>query len=53
MTETEVQSGLSSNFKDFEDALQHFAAKAEGGVSTIITRDKADYAASQILVLSP
>ena len=51
--ETEIQSAISSQFKDFEDAIQHFAAKAEGGVSTIVTRNKADYAASEMPVLSP
>ena len=51
--ETEIESALASSFKDFEDAIQHFAAKAEGGVSAIVTRNKADYAASEIPVLSP
>ncbi len=53
MTETEIQSALSSSLKDFEDAIQHFAAKAEAGVNAIVTRNKADYAASEIPVLSP
>lgn len=53
VAETEIQSALSSDFKDFEDAVQHFAAKTEGGVGAIITRNKADYAASEIPVLSP
>jgi len=53
VTETEIHSALSSSFKDFEDAIQHFAAKAEGGVSAIVTRNRADYSASEILVLSP
>ncbi len=53
VTETEINSALSSSFKDFEDAIQHFAAKAEGGVSTIVTRNKADYSASEIPILSP
>jgi predicted nucleic acid-binding protein len=53
VTEAEIQSALSSRFKDFEDAIQHFAAKAEGGVSAIVTRNKADYANSEIPVLSP
>jgi hypothetical protein len=35
------------------DAIQHFSAKAEGGISVIITRNKVDYAASEIPVLSP
>jgi predicted nucleic acid-binding protein len=53
VSETEIQSALSSSFKDFEDAIQHFAAKAEGEISAIVTRNKADYAASGIPVLSP
>jgi predicted nucleic acid-binding protein len=53
VTETEIQSALSSQFKDFEDAIQHFSAKSEGGVSAIVTRNKADYSASEIPILSP
>ena len=53
VTEAEINSALSSSFKDFEDAIQHFAAKAEGGVSAIVTRNKADYSASEIPILSP
>lgn len=53
VAESEIESALLSNFRDFEDAIQHFAAKAEGGVSAIVTRNKADYSASQIPVLSP
>ena len=51
--EAETQSALTKSFKDFEDAIQHFTAKAEGGVSAIITRNKADYAGSEFPVLSP
>jgi predicted nucleic acid-binding protein len=51
--EAEIQSALANSFKDFEDAIQHFTAKAEGDVSAIITRNKADYAGSKIPVLSP
>lgn len=53
VSESEIQSALSSNFKDFEDAIQHFAAKSEGGISAIVTRNKDDYSASEIPVLSP
>ena len=53
VAEAEIQSALASSFKDFEDANQHFTAKAEGGVSAIVTRNKADYSASEIPVLSP
>lgn len=53
VAEAEIQSALISSFRDFEDAIQHFAAMAEGEVSAIITRNKADYASSEIPVLSP
>ena len=53
MAEAEIQSALSSSFKDFEDAIQHFAAKAEGGITAIVTRNKGDYSVSEIPVLSP
>ncbi len=53
VTETEINSALSSSFKDFEDAIQHFAAKAEGGVSAIVTRNPSDYSASEIQIQSP
>jgi len=53
VSEAEIQSALASSFKDFEDAMQHFTAKAEGGITAIVTRNKTDYAASEIPVLSP
>lgn len=53
VSEAEIQSALASGFKDFEDAIQHFTAKAEGSVSAIVTRNKVDYALSEIPVLSP
>ena len=53
VSESEIQSALSSSFKDFEDAIQHFAAKMEGGISAIITRNKADYSGGELPVLSP
>lgn len=53
VTEMEINSALSSSFKDFEDAIQHFSAKTEGGIRAIVTRNKADYSGSEIPVLSP
>jgi predicted nucleic acid-binding protein len=53
VTVVEIQAALSSNFKDFEDAIQNFAAQAEGDVSVIVTRNKADYRSSEIPVMSP
>ncbi|GAB7140999.1 PIN domain-containing protein [Deferribacterales bacterium RsTz2092] len=42
MGETAVDSALNSQFSDFEDALQYFAA-LENEISVIITRNKKDY----------
>jgi predicted nucleic acid-binding protein len=53
VSESEIEAALSSGFKDFEDAIQYFAAKAEGGVNAIVTRNKADYSTSEITILSP
>jgi predicted nucleic acid-binding protein len=53
VTEAEIRSALESDFNDFEDAIQHFAAKAERGVNALVTRNKGDYAASEIPVFSP
>jgi predicted nucleic acid-binding protein len=53
VTEAEIGSALQSEFDDFEDAIQHFAAKAESGVNAIVTRNKDDYTASEIPVFSP
>ena len=51
--DSEIAAALASAFKDFEDSIQHFAAKAEGGIHAIITRNPDDYIASEIRVLSP
>jgi predicted nucleic acid-binding protein len=47
-----VIQALGSDFSDFEDALQHYAALAEG-VKVIITRNTKDYKNSQLAVLTP
>jgi hypothetical protein len=51
--ESQIQSALMSSFTDFEDGIQHFTAKAEGGIIAIITRNKIDYSTSEIPILSP
>jgi predicted nucleic acid-binding protein len=47
-----VMQALGSDFNDFEDALQHYAALA-GNVKVIITRNTKDYKNSQLAVLTP
>ena len=51
--ESQIESALASGFTDFEDGIQHFTAKAEGGINAIVTRNQADYSASEMPVLSP
>jgi predicted nucleic acid-binding protein len=48
-----VETALNSEFKDFEDALQNFAAINNGEIDVIITRNLKDYAKSSIGILSP
>lgn len=53
VSDHEIQRALDSSFKDFEDAIQHFAAQSETGVTVIITRNKPDYGASTLPVMTP
>ena len=47
-----VEKGLSSNFSDFEDALQyHCAIKADCNI--LITRNGKDFKESEIPVMTP
>jgi predicted nucleic acid-binding protein len=51
--EDEVNRAFTSGFKDFEDGLQHEAAKSAGGVTGIVTRNTADFVKSSIPVFTP
>lgn len=48
-----VMQALRSGFKDFEDALQSFAALESGSIDVILTRNVKDYTKSEIGVLTP
>jgi len=48
-----IEKALNSEFKDFEDALQHFSAINYGKIEVIITRNVKDYKKSEIGVLTP
>ena len=47
-----VTLALESDFTDFEDALQHYAALSEK-VSVIITRNTKDFKNSELAVMTP
>jgi predicted nucleic acid-binding protein len=53
VTKSIIQSSLSSDFKDFEDAIQYYTAISNKKISAIITRDTKDYKNSNLAVLSP
>jgi len=48
-----VIQALGSGFRDFEDALQNFAAIKSGFIDGIITRHVKEYTKSDIGVLTP
>lgn len=47
-----IEKALSSDFKDFEDALQYFSAK-KCGAEAIITRNKKDFKTSELPLYLP
>lgn len=47
--ERTVELALSSGFKDFEDAIQNYAA-VDADVNCIITRNKVDYKESNLVI---
>ena len=53
MDKNTVINAINSDFKDFEDALQTFAAIDNGNIDVIITRNIKDFKNSKIVVLTP
>jgi len=52
VTETTITKALALRWRDFEDAVQYTAAQ-ENGIAYIVTRNEADYEASEINCISP
>jgi len=48
-----VKSALTSDFKDFEDSIQYFAAQEHKKIDFIITRNIKDYKDSSLPVMTP
>ena len=46
-----IELALSSDFKDFEDAIQYFTA-LENNIKTLLTRNLKDYKSAQIPVIT-
>jgi len=53
MGKSTVLVALNSDFSDFEDSLENFAAVGYGDIHVLITRNVKDYKLSQISVLTP
>ncbi len=49
----EVLRALTSNFNDFEDALQNYAAENNKEISLVITRNIKDFKTSTLGVMTP
>jgi predicted nucleic acid-binding protein len=48
-----ILKAMNSGFKDFEDALQNFAAESAGDISVILTRNIKDFKNSKLSVMTP
>lgn len=48
-----ILDSLNSRFKDFEDALQNFAALNNGTIKIILTRNIKDFQKSELAVFNP
>lgn len=53
VTKSIIKSSLSSDFKDFEDAIQYYTAISNKKMTAIVTRDTKDYKNSDLAILSP
>lgn len=52
LTDTIIDKGLSSKFRDFEDSLQYYCA-VEADCSMLITRNGRDFKESELPVMTP
>jgi predicted nucleic acid-binding protein len=52
-TASSVKSALQADFRDFEDAIQYFAAKESGVMNGIVTRNTADFKRSTLPIWTP
>jgi predicted nucleic acid-binding protein len=53
MDKTVLVQALKSDFKDFEDALQNYAAESAGKIDVILTRNTKDFKSSKIGIMTP
>lgn len=53
MDKNAIVQALSSDFKDFEDALQNYSAELNKEIDIIITRNVKDYKNSNLAIITP
>ena len=53
LTKDIINKSLTSDFKDFEDAIQYHCAKSNNKIDLIVTRDTKDFKISSLPILSP
>jgi predicted nucleic acid-binding protein len=53
MNKETVLLALNSEFADFEDALQNYAAEFNGEINFVVTRNIKDYKNSSLKILTP
>jgi len=53
LTKDIINKSLTSNFKDFEDAIQYHCAKSNNKIDLIVTRDTKDFKVSSLPILTP
>ena len=53
VTKEIIRKSLTSDFRDFEDAIQYNSAKSISKIDCIVTRDTKDYKISSISIFTP
>jgi len=53
LTKEIINKSLTSEFKDFEDAIQYHCAKSITKIDLIVTRDTKDFKISSLPILTP
>jgi predicted nucleic acid-binding protein len=53
LTKEIINKSLTSEFKDFEDAIQYHCAKSINKIDLIVTRDTKDFKISSLPILTP
>jgi predicted nucleic acid-binding protein len=53
VTKEVIQQSLHSDFKDFEDAIQHYCALNQKKIDCIVTRNTKDFKQSILPVMTP